>query len=65
MRPKGNKFQRRQVGLCETVLSGAGLNSAVGRFKFTERLPASSGVPALVAKSSTATSRPSKPLRSE
>ena len=65
MRPKGNKFQRRQVGLCETVSPGAGLNSAVGRFKFTARLPASSGGPALLAKSSTATSRPLKPLRSE
>src|SRR3982074_125386 len=32
----------------------AGLNSAVGRFKSTARLPASSGGPALLAKSSTA-----------
>ena len=29
MHPKGNKFQRRQVGLCETV---PGASSAVGRF---------------------------------
>ena len=39
MRPKGNKFQRRQVGLCETMSPRAGLNSAVGRFKSTARLP--------------------------